>query len=116
MSWGKVFVEGLQLEATIGILEHERRALQPLVVDIELEVDTGTPIEGDINSVFDYRAPVESAKALVAAGHIELVETFAENLAASCLEDDRVRSVRVRVSKPDAIAEARASGVEIVRP
>jgi 7,8-dihydroneopterin aldolase/epimerase/oxygenase len=116
MNWGRVFVEGLQLEASIGILEHERRALQPLLVDIELEVDTGAPVEGDINSVFDYRAPVECARALVAAGHIELVETFAENLAKSCLDDDRVRSVRVRVSKPDAIKEARTSGVEIVRP
>jgi dihydroneopterin aldolase len=116
MSWGRVFVEGLKLDASIGILDHERTALQPLLVDIELEVDTGAPIEGDINSVFDYRAPVESAKALAAAGHIELVETFAEDLAAACLEDSRVKSVRVRVAKPDAIAEARASGVEIVRP
>ncbi len=115
MSWGKVFVERLELDASIGILEREQGQRQPLIVDMEFEVDTGTPVAGDIASVYDYRAPVEHAKRLVEAGHIELVETFAEALADACLADRRVRKVRIRVSKPDAIAEARASGVEIVR-
>lgn len=115
MKWGKVFVEGLELEASIGILEHEHRQKQPLIVDIELDVDTGPPVEGDIDSVFDYRIPIDHAKALVDAGHIELVETFAEDLAAACLQDKRVKRARIRVAKPDAITQARLSGVEIVR-
>jgi dihydroneopterin aldolase len=115
MIWGKVFVEGLELEASIGILEHEHEVRQPLIIDIELDVDTGPPVEGDINSVFDYRIPVEHAKALVEAGHIELVETFAEDLAAACLQDKRVKRARIRVAKPNAIPEAHLSGVEIVR-
>jgi len=115
MTWGRVFIEGLELDASIGILDEEHHRRQPLIVDITLEVDTGTPIEGDITSVFDYRMPVDHAKRLVARGHIELVETFAEDLAAACLTDDRVSAVTIRARKPDAIAEAAASGVEIVR-
>lgn len=115
MSWGRVFVRGLRLDASIGVLEHERTRRQPLVVDLELEVATGAPVEGDMASVYDYRVPVERARALAAAGHIELVETFAERLAAACLEDDRVICVTLHVEKPEAIAGAAATGVEIVR-
>ena len=115
MSWGRVFVEGLELSASIGVLEHEHRARQPLFVDITLEVNTGFPVEGDLSSVTDYRVPVDHAKRLVEAGHIELIETFAENLAAACLDDDRVLAATVRAWKPDAIADAKASGVEITR-
>ena len=66
-----VFVRGLLLDASIGVLEHEHYERQPLVVDIELEVETGPPVEGDLASVYDYRVPVAHARALVEAGHIE---------------------------------------------
>lgn len=110
-----VFIRGLLLEASIGILDHEHHERQPLVVDVELEVETGPPVEGDLASVYDYRQPVEHARALVAAGHIELVETFAERLADLCLADSSVRTITVRVEKPEAIPGAEAAGVEIVR-
>jgi dihydroneopterin aldolase len=41
------------------------------------------------------------------------VETFAEQVALSCLRDPRVLSVRVRVEKPEALAPAIA-GVEVL--
>ena len=110
-----IFVRGLRLEASIGVLEHEHHARQPLVVDLELEVETGPPVEGDLASVYDYRVPVQHARDLVAGGHIELVESFAERLAALCLEDASVRTVTVRAEKPEAIPGAEGAGIEIVR-
>ena len=50
---------------------------------------------------------------LVASGHIELVETLAERLAADCLDHPRAVRVRVRVRKPEAIEGAAAAGVEL---
>jgi dihydroneopterin aldolase len=56
----------------------------------------------------------ESARAIAAEGHIDLVETFAERLAQACFADDRVTRARVRVEKPLALApHAAAAGVEI---
>jgi len=49
------------------------------------------------------------------AGHVNLVETLAERIAGDCLADARVAAVRVRIEKPDVIANAQAVGVEIVR-
>jgi 7,8-dihydroneopterin aldolase/epimerase/oxygenase len=44
-----------------------------------------------------------------------LVETLAERVAADCLADPRAASVRVRIEKPDVIANAGSVGVEINR-
>ncbi|MBC6440836.1 MAG: dihydroneopterin aldolase [Rhodospirillales bacterium] len=115
MSWGKVFLEGLLLEAEIGVLDHEHGRRQPLIVDITMEVNTGAPDENDLCSVIDYRVAADHARSLVASGHIELVETFVERLASACLKDTRVIKVTVRARKPDAIEDAEAAGVEIAR-
>ena len=60
------------------------------------------------------------ADAVAEAGAVAIVvegtvETLAEDIAAMCLEDTRVRSARVRVEKLDVFTEATSVGVEIER-
>ena len=52
---------------------------------------------------------------MVAAGHVQLVETLAERLAEACLADDRILIARVRVEKLDVFADATSAGVEVER-
>ena len=52
---------------------------------------------------------------MVAAGHVQLVETLAERLCEACLDDPRIRIARVRVEKLDVFADADAAGVEVER-
>ena len=106
-----VFVEGLALEAEIGLYAHERGRTQPLSVDVELAL-TPAPAHG-IHGTVNYETLAEKVRALCASGHIELVETFAERLAQACLDHPRAVSVRVRVRKLLAIAGADAAGVEL---
>jgi dihydroneopterin aldolase len=116
-----VFVRGLTVQAEIGVHAHERGRRQPLVMDVEVELDTRpapdlpTSAEwGAIADTVDYQRIVRRARAIAAAGHIRLVETFAWRLAQACLEEPRVVRVRVRVEKPEALApDAAAAGVEI---
>jgi dihydroneopterin aldolase len=108
----KVFVTGLKVDAEIGVYAHEKGAAQPLVVDVELDV----PIAGatHLADTVNYEMIGEAARAIAAAGHIQLVEDFAERLARACLSDPRVTRARVRVEKPLALApHAAAAGVEI---
>ena len=110
-----VFVDGLELEVSLGVLEHERRHRQPLVLDIELTLDGMAPVEGKLASVYDYRAPVELARRLAVAGHVDLVEVFVDRLAALCLEDARVRRVRIRASSHGRSPARAGAGVEVSR-
>jgi dihydroneopterin aldolase len=58
---------------------------------------------------------VQQVRAIVLAGHVQLVETLAERLAEACLADARVRQVRVCVEKLDVFPDAGGAGVEIER-
>jgi dihydroneopterin aldolase len=100
----------LLVQAEIGVYEHEHGRRQPLVVEVELEIEPG-PFEHIADTV-SYETVAERAREIAASGHLKLVETFAERLAHACLADRRVRAVRVRVDKPEALAPA-VAGVEI---
>ena len=111
-----IFVEGLTLEASIGINPAERQRRQPVVIDVDLTVDVTPPLDSDnIADTVSYDGVVDAARRIVAAGHIDLVETLAERIAAAALADERVARARVRVAKPAIIPEAKAVGVEIER-
>ncbi len=108
----KVFVTGVKVQAEIGVYRHEIGRVQPLIVDVELDVPTDA--SDRLADTVNYEMIVEAAQAVAGAGHIHLVETFAHRLAQRCLADPRVSRVRVRVEKPLALApDAVAAGVEI---
>lgn len=109
----KVFVTGLKVQAQIGVYRHEIGRVQPLIVDVELDVPA--PAADRLAETVNYETILASAKALAAEGHIDLVETFAHRLAERCLADPRVSRARVRIEKPLALApDAVGAGVEIV--
>jgi dihydroneopterin aldolase len=108
----RVFVTGLKVQAEIGVYRHEIGRVQPLVVDVELDVPTAGADR--LSDTLNYETIMAAAREIAAGGHIELVETFAERLARACLADPRVTKARVRVEKPLALApDAVAAGVEI---
>ena len=111
-----VFVRDLEMMALIGIYEHEKVDPQRIIVNIDLSVSEGDGPQGDdIGHVVSYEIVVKKVEQIIADGHINLVETLCEKIAAACLRDKRVVAARVRVEKPDIIKNARSVGVEIER-
>ncbi len=111
-----VFVRDLDLMALIGIYDHEKIKPQRIVVNVDLSVQEAQgPMSDDIDHVVSYEIVVKKIEAIVAAGHVNLVETLAEKFAEACLRDKRVLAARVRIEKPDIIKNARSVGVEIER-
>ena len=107
-----VFVRGLRVEAGIGVHDHEQGRLQPLIIDVTLAL-APAPVERLADTI-NYETVAQAARAIVAEGHVGLVETFAERLAAACLDDVRVRRCTVRIEKPGALEAAAAAGCEVV--
>jgi len=111
-----VFVRDLELDANIGVHRHEKGQLQPVRINVDLTVEEFEGEVGDkLANVVDYEAVVDGIKAILAGGHLNLVETLAERVAAHCLADKRVKVARVRIEKLKVIAEAQSVGVEIER-
>ena len=107
-----IFVRGLEVAAGIGVYDHEQGRLQRLVIDVTLEL-TPAPIER-LSDTINYETVAEAARTIVAAGHIGLVETFAERLGLAMLDDVRVRRCTVRIEKPGALGGETVPGCELV--
>ncbi|MDR0184032.1 dihydroneopterin aldolase [Lysobacter arvi] len=111
-----VFIEGLEIEALIGIYDWERRIRQPLVFDIEMAFDNRIPAATDaIADTLNYKAVSNRVVEYVSQSAFELVETLAERVAQIILAEFGVQRVRLKLSKPGAVRGARAVGVMIER-
>lgn len=101
----RVGFQELTLDASVGVYAHERVQRQPIRLGVTLDLVCPGPTGDDAQAW---------TLAVLAEGHITLIETLAERVAARCLADARVRAVTVRVEKlqifPDVIV-----GIEIVR-
>ena len=112
----KVFIEGLEIDALIGIYDWERRIRQTLAFDIEMGFDNRLPAASDnIADTLDYKAVSKRLVQFVGESDFGLVETLAERCAQLILDEFGVRHVRLKLSKPGAVRGAKAVGVIIER-
>ncbi len=112
----KVFLKGLVIDAYIGAYDYEQNAPQPLRIDLEISVVEPTnPASDRLEDVVCYNKLMQGIKAIIAEGHIKLIETLAERIADLALSHHMVLSVSVRIEKPGAMEEAECAGVEVIR-
>lgn len=112
----RVFVRDLEIVASVGVYEHEKRYEQRIFISADLTVhDDYDGVSDRLEDVLDYSALVDGIARLVQSGHVNLIETLAERIAALCLEDSRVECVRVRIEKPEVLPSCRSVGIEIKR-
>jgi dihydroneopterin aldolase len=111
-----IFVRDLVLTGKIGVHKHEKANAQRLRINLDLAVSEGAaPATDKLSEVVCYENVVDGVRAIVADGHVNLVETLAERIADMCLEDPRIRVARVRIEKLDVFPDAASAGVEIER-
>ena len=115
----RIKLEGLEVEAGIGVYDHERGVTQRLVIDVTAETDVAAAAATDELSLsLDYDAFARICREEATTQHHELIETVAEKIAGRILAEHpgRVQRVHVRVAKPGAVPDARTVAVEITRP
>ncbi|MCU0838711.1 MAG: dihydroneopterin aldolase [Rhodospirillales bacterium] len=110
-----VFIRDLVLSCRIGVHRHEHGSSQRVRINLDLAVGDERALHDDLANVVCYERIADGVRELIGGRHIRLVETLAEEIAAFCLVDRRVRSARVRVEKLDVFRDAGSVGVEIER-
>ncbi|CAH2600153.1 Dihydroneopterin aldolase [Rhodovastum atsumiense] len=126
-----VFIRDMVLPARIGVHPHEHHGSQRVRINVDLAVEDegaraaiaeGMPAlsrsavgRDELPRVVDYEAVANAVRAIVAAGHVSLVETLAERIAQASLADSRVLFARVRVEKLDVFHDSVSVGVEVER-
>jgi dihydroneopterin aldolase len=109
-------IEGLAVEAVIGVFGWEREVSQRLLIDLELSWDNRAPGESDdLDKALDYAAVCQCVTAHLQALQPRLLETAAESLARKLQSDFAVPWLRLIIRKPGVVAQARSVGVSIER-
>jgi dihydroneopterin aldolase len=112
-----MFLRDLEMIASVGVHPHEKIRPQRIRVSIELRVQPRAPGAPDtLESVLSYEDVADAIRAIVAEGHVHLIETLAERIAEICLSHPEVGWVLVRIEKPDIFPDIATVGIEIERP
>jgi dihydroneopterin aldolase len=101
MGYQTLTLTGLRFEASLGILESEKLAPQPIQVDAELSLGTQPlmPRNDEINHVLDYRKVRKIIIDECTAEHVNLLETLIGKLANRLMQLPGVQGVRVKIAK-----------------
>jgi dihydroneopterin aldolase len=105
-----VRLDGIELHAHHGVLEHERRLGQRFLVDVELElVDDRAASTDELADAVDYREVAVLVRTVSDERAYNLLEAFSTAVADALLAAFPVRRARVRVRKPDLVLDPPAA-------
>ncbi len=92
---------GLRFDASLGILEHEKNAPQPIQVDAELNLGPQPllPRDDDISNVLDYRKVRKIIIDECTSEHVNLLESLIGKLSHRLMQLHGVKGVRVKIAK-----------------
>ncbi len=99
----RFILQGMEIQASIGVYDYERMAPQRVIIDAELCLYAANePVDDQIESTLDYDVIRETILDIVSAQHYDLQETLVRKVFDALVLLDGVQSVRVRSSKPEA--------------
>ena len=112
-----VFIRQLRLQAWIGLYRHEKIAPQTIEIDLEIALPPASAVfrTGKVADTIDYGVVVEHIRTLLARERFGLVESLAERIADSILEEFDSPRVKLSIAKLGVLREAKQVGVSIER-
>ena len=111
-----IFLTDLRVETVVGIWDWERKIRQTVSIDLEMAADIRRAAETDsIDDTLNYKNVAKRVQQFVGESEFQLVETMAEKIASTILDEFEMPWIVVKVNKPGAIRGARDVGVRIRR-
>ncbi|MDC0247958.1 dihydroneopterin aldolase [Pelagibacteraceae bacterium] len=111
-----VLIKDFSINEIIGIHEHEKINKQKIIFNIIIDVDKDTlPNENNLSSVVDYEKITNKIESLVKNKKYNFLESLAEDSFREIFKDERINSIKIKIEKPDAIANAKSVGVEVFK-
>ena len=112
----KGFVQGIDLNVLVGIHDWERKKAQPVLMDIEYEVESKRVIQtDDVQDTLNYEAMVNHLKMVAEHTQYQLIESLGHHLVSEVEAHFPVLWLRIRLAKTSVIECAQACGIEIER-
>lgn len=111
-----VFIEGLELDASIGVFDWEKKIKQGLIFNLELSCDfSKASVSDDIQDAVNYAQVCEEIEILIGLQHYQLLEFLAERICQHLFESFAITAIKLSIFKPEAVHKTRSVGVTVFR-
>ena len=113
----KIHIEGLEVFALIGVYDWERKHQQRLIVDVELSADLSLAAQtDDVDNTLNYAEISQGINDFAAQSQYKLIEALASHMVEWLLQSfPKLKVVRLKLSKPDILANAKNVAVEFTK-
>lgn len=97
-----LFLRNFVAEARVGVYDHEQGRLQQVRFDLEVQLRPPLELRDRLEDVLDYDRLRQGILDILAAGHVNLLETLAERILAMCFSHREVAAAQLRICKLQA--------------
>lgn len=111
----KIFIQNLRIRSTIGVLPHERKYPQLIVISLEIFFSGEAKNSDEISDALDYDAICKHTVELVKETRFRLIEKLVEEIAQSIIKKFGAKKVNVCLTKPNALKHTSDVGIQISR-
>ena len=111
-----VFIKDFVVNEIIGIHKHEKINKQKIIFNLIIGVDQNiTPNEKNLKSIINYEKITIKLEKLVKSKKYNFLESLAEDSIVEIFKDKRIKSIKIKIEKPEAIKAAGAVGIEVYK-
>ena len=98
----KIFINNLNLIASIGVYEQEKKNKQKIIVNLEILLTNDTEPQSDnLQQTQDYSQFRKCVIDVVESKHFDLLEILTKKIHTTISKNKFVLGVKVNISKPD---------------
>jgi 7,8-dihydroneopterin aldolase/epimerase/oxygenase len=111
-----VLIKDFIIYEIIGIHQNEKVKKQKIIFNIVIDVNQNIyPDENNLASIVDYEKITNKLKNLAKKKKYNFLESLAEDSFDEIFSDKRIKSVKIKIEKPDAIENAQSVGIEVFK-
>ncbi|MCV2883343.1 dihydroneopterin aldolase [Aestuariibacter sp. AA17] len=112
----KIIIQGLKINALIGVYDWERESKQPLLVDIVMQLDLSKAAQSDdVNDTVDYAKAAELLEKVALDSDFQLLEALAGKLIDTLMATYPLLNVTLTLTKPNILDNAQKVAVQMTR-
>ena len=106
----KILIENLTCSASIGVYEKEKLNKQKIIINLEILLINKMKTHTDnLNDVADYGRFRRIVLDIINSKHFNLIETLADNLIKKIETFEKVKNIKLKITKPDIFKDCSVS-------
>lgn len=112
-----IVIEGLKVDTVIGCFNWERQIVQPLLLDLNIQVDLSrAAVSDELDDTLNYAQICEIAALTIQKAQPKLIEHAAQLVLNALFESfTHIASIVITIRKPAIIAQAHSVGIRLER-